>query len=193
MKYWKIVLTIWMSLLLGVSFAQGFQPGDKVADFTLADAAGKSHKLSDYTGKPAIVLIYVSTVCPVSNAYNERMAALYNDYSGKNVIFLKINSNKKETPSEIAQHAKSNGLKFPILKDENNVVADQYDATVTPEVYLLDGNLTLQYHGNIDDSQRPNQVKQNSLRNALDELLAGKPVSEKSTKAFGCSIKRNRK
>ena len=79
---------------------------------------------------------------------------------------------------------------FPILKDENNVIADKLEASVTPEIYVLDTNFNVLYHGSIDDSRRPDQVKSNSLKKALDEILASEQVSEKETKAFGCTIKK---
>lgn len=192
MKKWMIV-----GLMLVMSFfvlhAGALSPGDKVADFSLKDYNGKTHSLSQYKDKAAIVIIFVSTQCPVSNAYNARMAKLYSDYSKKNVAFLGINSNRRESVAEIKSHAQKHGLLFPILKDENNVIADKFGATVTPEVFVLSKDLTVLYHGRIDDSQRPANIKRRDLRKALDEILAGKKVTTPETKAFGCTIKRVRK
>jgi peroxiredoxin len=163
---------------------------EKVDNFTLTDYNGKKHSLSDYKEAKAIVLMFIATRCPVSNAYNERMAALYSDYAQKGVAFLGINSNKTEGVEEVKKHAEEHGLLFPILKDVNNIIANKLEATVTPEIYVLDANFDVLYHGSIDDSRRPDQVKSHSLRKALDEILAGKQVSEKVTKAFGCTIKK---
>jgi len=91
-----------------------------VKDFTLKDYEGKEHSLSDYKNSKAIVLIFVATECPISNAYNSRMEAIYNDYKGKDVAFLGINSNKAESVMSIKEHAEENGLTFTILKDEKN-------------------------------------------------------------------------
>ncbi len=187
------IAIILMSFLVMSVFGGALSPGDRVNDFRLKDYNGKVHALSAYKDKAAIVIIFVSTRCPVSNAYNKRMEALYEEYSAKNVAFLGINSNRKEPPAEIRQHAQKHGLKFTILKDDNNVIADQFGATVTPEVFVLSKDLTVLYHGRIDDSQRPANVKRRDLRKTLDEILSGKELTHPETKAFGCSIKRIRR
>jgi peroxiredoxin len=190
MRAIKIVAVLLLIAIAGFVFAEALGPGSQVNDFTLKDYTGKEHKLSGYKDKAAIVIIFVATRCPVSNAYNERMAQLATEYSAKNVVFLGINSNKEEDAQEVRQHAKENGLNFPILKDPNNVIADVFGATVTPEVFLLNKELKVAYHGRIDDSQRPAHVKKQDLRKGLDEFLAAKAVTDSETKAFGCSIKR---
>jgi peroxiredoxin len=162
----------------------------KVENFSLKDYNGKVHSLKDYKKSKAIVLIFVSTQCPVSNAYNERMAELQKKYSNKSVTFLGINSNKEEKVSDIKSHAEKNKFGFPVLKDENNKIADKIEASVTPEVYILNPDLEILYHGRIDDSKDAGNVSSNDAAAALDEILAGKKVSIARTKAFGCSIKR---
>lgn len=162
----------------------------KFENFTLKDVNGVEYNLSDFQNSKAIVLIFVSTKCPVSNAYNSRMAALNKKYTDKNVKIIGINSNKTEDIQEIKEHSSTNGLNFLILKDWNNVVADQFDASFTPEVYVLSNDLKLLYHGRIDDSRNENNVEKQDLSIALDEILAGKEVSITNTKAFGCTIKR---
>lgn len=162
----------------------------KAENFTLSDYNGKIHSLSDYKDAKAIVVMFIATQCPVSNAYNSRMEKLYEDYSPKNIAFIGVNSNKQENLKEIAEHAKEHGFKFTILKDPNNVIADKFDAQVTPEIFVLNSNFEVLYHGRIDDSQRENQVKSRDLRTALDNILNGKKVTVTETKAFGCTIKR---
>ena len=159
-------------------------------DFTLKDYNGKTVSLADYQGARAVVVIFIATRCPVSNAYNKRMADLDKEFKGKNVAFIGINANKAEDAAEVKEHALKNGLDFPILKDLNNVVADRYQASVTPEVYVLDKDRKLLYHGRIDDSRREDRVTSRDLYNALTEILSGKAVTLKETKAFGCTIKR---
>jgi len=163
---------------------------DKIKNFILPDYNGTEHSLSDYKDSKAIVIIFVATECPVSNAYNSRMEDLYNEYSSKDIAFLGINSNKAETVEMIKEHAEENSLTFTILKDKNNVVADEFDASFTPEVYVLNSNFEIQYHGRIDNSKNEDDVTTKDLENALNEILAGKEVTTKATKAFGCSIKR---
>ena len=162
----------------------------KVENFTLKDYTGKPHSLSDYKDAKAIVVMFIATQCPVSNAYNSRMEKLYQDYSPKDIAFIGINSNKQESVKEVAEHAKEQGFTFTILKDPDNIIADKFDAQVTPEIYVLNSNFEVLYHGRIDDSQRENKVTSQDLRTALNEILAGKKVSVTETKAFGCTIKR---
>lgn len=164
---------------------------EKVENFSLTDYNGKKFALADFKDSKAIVLMFISTQCPVSNAYNERMASLYNDYKDKNIAVLGINSNKAETPENIKEHAQEHNFTFPILKDVNNVIADKLEAQFTPEIYVVNPKtLEVLYHGRIDDSQREAKIASKDLRAALDEILAGKSVTTKQTKAFGCTIKR---
>lgn len=164
--------------------------GDKFENFTLTDYEGNNHSLSDYTESKVIVIMFIATKCPVSNDYNSRMEEIFNEYKDKEVSFLGINSNKSEDVSEIENHAKDNGLTFTILKDDKNIIADKFEASYTPEIYVLSNNFELLYHGRIDNSRRESVVSSSDLKNALDEILAGKEVSNPETKAFGCTIKR---
>lgn len=167
--------------------------GKKAPAFSLKDADGKEHTLDGFLKSKYTVLMFIATQCPVSNAYNERMAELDKDYTSKEIAFVGINSNKQEDVEEIKDHAAKQGFNFPVLKDWNNVVADAYGAQVTPEVFVLDSKGILQYHGRIDDNKNGSNIKTKDLREALDALLAGKAVPRTETKAFGCSIKRVKK
>jgi peroxiredoxin len=192
----KIVLyifTVITIMTLGLAATVSLEAGTNKFDFTLSDCNGKKHSLSDYSDSKAVAVIWVSTRCPVSNAYNQRMEALNKEFKNKGVAFLGINSNKAESVEEIKAHADKNGFTFPVLKDDNNLVADRYEATVTPEVFLFNSKHELLYHGRIDDSARENQVSSRDFYNAMNQVLAGKEVTEKKTKAFGCTIKRIKK
>lgn len=162
----------------------------KMSNFNLEDYNGIAYTLSDFKDSTAIVVMFIATQCPVSNAYNERMVALYNDYQPRGFAFIGINSNKQESVEEVKEHSQNNKFDFPVLKDWNNVVADQFEATVTPEIFVLNSLFEVLYHGRIDNSRRESDVKSKDLRVALDEILAGKTVSTTETKAFGCTIKR---
>ncbi len=162
----------------------------KVENFTLEDYNGVQHSLTDYKDSKAIVVMFIATQCPVSNSYNVRMNELYGKYHDNGITFIGINSNKGESVEEIKQHAEEHGFKFPILKDWKNVVADKFGATVTPEIYVLNRNLDILYHGRIDNSMKPANVTSHDLQNALDDILSSKPVAVTSTKAFGCTIKK---
>ena len=164
--------------------------GAVVPDFTLPDADGKEHSLASLKGKSGTLVLFIATKCPYSNAYNARMAKLAEDYRAKGVNVVGINSNATEPAAEVKAHAADNGLNFTILKDAGNQVADRYDAQVTPEAYLLDASGKLVYHGRIDNSRAGDAITSSELRDAIDALLAGKPVEKTEVKAFGCSIKR---
>ena len=186
--------TLLVSLLsLGaVLCAQEFKLGGKVAEFAVQDLSGQTHTFSSLKGDVTVVT-FISVQCPVSNAYNDRMNALYKDYSAKGVKFIFVNANRTEPASEVAEHAKAVGFAFPVYKDSGNRVADSFNAQVTPENYIIDRTGVIRYHGSTDDSQNAARVRHQNLRAALDAVLSGSAVSAPETKAFGCSIKRTRK
>ncbi len=191
----RIIPLVCFVLLIGNFKANATASGDlnideKVPTFTLKDSNGNDHSLESYFNNKFVVVMFIATQCPVSNAYNERMAKLYEDYASRDVAFLGINSNKQESVEEIADHSKKHGFEFSVLKDWKNIVADEYGASVTPEIYVIDSKGALRYHGRIDDDRSGKEIKSQDLRTALDALLDGKEVPKKVTKAFGCTIKR---
>ena len=166
----------------------------EVPSFTLKDAMDKEHSLKDLSHeKKATVVMFISTQCPVSNEYNERIIALHNDYKEQGVQFIGINSNRNESVEEIAEHNKTSKFDFVVLKDLGNEIADKFKARRTPEVYLLDEKRILRYRGAIDNSQKDPET--HYLRETLDLVVTGEeiPDDRKTTKAFGCTIKRIRK
>jgi hypothetical protein len=144
-------------------------------------------------GQDITVVVFISAVCPVSNNYNLRMKQIYRDYAPKGVKFEFLNANQNESQGEVEDHARRVGFPFPVMKDANNVMADRLGAEYTPEAFVIDREGVVRYHGRIDDAQNPARVRQNSLRLAIDALLAGREVPAPETKAFGCTIKRVRK
>ncbi|MBI4892332.1 MAG: redoxin domain-containing protein [Acidobacteria bacterium] len=180
-----------IALCVPALFAQDFKLGGKVADFALQTAAGEPVQYSKLAGDTTVVM-FVSTQCPVSNAYNERMKALYSSYASKGVRFVFINSNASETGAQVAEHAKAQGFPFQVYKDSANLAADRFDAQVTPESFVIAKGVIV-YHGAVDDNRNEAQVSSKALRAALDAALAGRPVAQNETKAFGCSIKRAKK
>jgi len=164
--------------------------GEEAPPLGLPDAEGRVHDPADYRGNSGTVIIWLSTKCPVSNAYHGRIAALAGKYQPEGFTFLGVNSNRTEEPGEIAAHASQSGLDFPILRDARNVVADAWGASVTPEVYVLDTEGILRYHGRIDDSMDASGVSSRDLEAALAAMLAGETPPKDETRAFGCTIKR---
>ena len=196
-------LSILLALLFvvaGVAFAasaraEGEVPappaiGATIGDFTLPDVDNKEHSLKSLAGKNGTVLLFISVQCPVSNAYNERMEKLALDYKVKGINVIGINSNVAEDPASAKAHAAEHKLSFTILKDAGNKIADKLGANVTPEAYFLDASNKLVYHGRIDNARNAAEVQSQELRDAMDAVLAGKPIEKAEAKAFGCSIKR---
>ncbi len=164
--------------------------GTTIDDFKLPDTEGAEHSLKSLTGKNGAVLIFISVQCPVSNGYNERMEKLAQDYEAKGVNVIGINSNATEPVAAVKSHAAEKHLTFTVLKDDGNKIADRLGATRTPETYVIDAGGKLVYHGRIDNSQNTANITSNDLREALDEMLAGRAVSKTGGAAFGCTIKR---
>ena len=164
--------------------------GAMIEDFKLPDADGAQHTLNSLKGKNGAVIIFIATRCPVSNGYNDRMEKLAEDYQSKGLNVIGINSNSTEPASEVKSHAAEKHLTFAILKDDGNKIADRFGANHTPEAYVIDASGKLVYHGRIDNSQKIEAITSNDLREALDAILAGKPIQKTTSVAFGCSIKR---
>ncbi len=165
--------------------------GDAAPSFSLKNYDGKEYSLGTALKENKLVVVmFIATQCPVSNAYNERMVNLYSSYHARKVAFFGINANVKELVDEIASHSKEHGFQFPVLKDEGNKIADAYGAQVTPEIFVITPDGKVRYHGRIDDNRNAEKVQEHDLSTALDALLAGKEVTRTETKAFGCSIKR---
>lgn len=171
--------------------------GKKIDNFTLPDYRGKSHSLADFQGKP-VVVAFIGTECPLAKSYGPRLRELAAEFEKQGVAFVGIDSNQQDALSEIAAYANGAEIKFPILKDNNNEIADRFGAVRTPEAFLLDKDHVIRYWGRIDDQYgfktgagyvRP-KLNERSLANAITEVLAGKEVSKPVAKADGCFIGR---
>jgi peroxiredoxin len=188
----RIVLIATIALIASTGCAQQTPApiGTRLPSLLLATLAGEKTDLSHYTGKQGMVVIFVSVQCPVSNAYNERMQEFSRGAAARGFTVVGINSNRSEPADAVAQHAKEHGLTFPILKDQDNHLADALGASFTPETYVFDREGILRYHGRIDDSRDATKISQRDLQAAVDALASGKSVPVSDTKAFGCTIKR---
>jgi thiol-disulfide isomerase/thioredoxin len=195
------------SLLLLLGFGAGLHGADedrtlpaplgtRIVDFSLPQAAdGRPWSLvKDGRDAKAVVVLFLGTECPISNAYVPKLAALHKQYHAKGVVFLGINSNQQDDATTVAKHAKEFGIPFVVLKDQGAVVADRFHATRVPQVFLLDGSRTVRYRGRIDDQfgksvRRPHPTKKD-LIDALDAVLAGDAVARPVTEVVGCPISR---
>jgi peroxiredoxin len=168
--------------------------GKKMADFSLKDTQGKPVSLAMFKDRKAVVVVFTGTECPINNSYMPRLAELHQEYAPRGVQFLAVNANRQDDPRRVAEHARKNGVPFPVLKDEGNRVADQFAARRTPEAFVLDAERKVRYQGRIDDQfgvgyRRPKPTRRD-LAAAIDEVLAGKEVSRPTTPVAGCRIAR---
>lgn len=185
-------------LILFAGRPVGYQVGDTVSDFKLKNVDGKTVSLSDYKNAKGVIVIFDCNTCPVSKAYTDRILALDKKYDGLGFPVVAINSNSPEISSgdsfdEMVVHAKKKNYTFPYLEDDSQEVAKAFGATNTPHVFVVvkEGqDFKVAYIGAIDDNSRSaSAATKKYVENAVDALLAGKPVEQPKTKAVGCGIR----
>jgi len=178
--------------------------GAKAPDFTLPDINGKYISLKDFNKSDILVIVFTCNHCPTAQAYEDRIIRFTSDYSKKGVQVLAIMPNScagllleecdysdlDDAFENMAIRAKDKGFNFPYLYDgDDQSVAIKYGPTTTPHAFVFDKNRNLQYAGRIDAHEKPGTGNAEDLRQAVDELLAGKPVTTPVNKTFGCSVK----
>jgi len=205
----KGVLALGMIVVAGATYASAAETlagdsariGARIQDFSLKNQFGKDHALHDFADRDVVVVAFVGAECPLAQLYGPRLAELARKLDRRRVAFIGIDSNQQDSIQKIAAYAARHQIEFPILKDPGNTIADQFGAERTPEVFLLDKDRMVRYRGRIDDQygfadgvgyQRP-AARQSNLADAINEILAGKAVSEPTTAAIGCLIGRVRK
>jgi peroxiredoxin len=154
---------------------------------------GRRHGFATVADRDALVLIFSSNRCPTAKAYAERMNALQRDFGPRGVQVLAINANDPhlqpdESYPRMVERAAEDGYAFPYLVDEGQSVARAYGAICTFHVFVLDRRRRLRYQGRFDDSRLPGRVTRDDLRNALEDVLAGRDVAIPTTRPFGCSL-----
>ena len=173
------------ALVLGAA-ASALEVGAIAPDFTMPTLEGRKFSLADaQKSHTAVVVLFISTICPYSNYYNDLMRDMSADFAKKGVAFVGINSGTLETAEEARVHAREHGHAFDIIKDSEGRVAELLDARRTPEAYLFDASGTLRYRGRI-----ASKISEPDLQSAIEALLEGRPVRPSRTKAFGCAIAR---
>lgn len=178
--------------------------GSPAPDFNLPGVDDKMHSLSEYANAKVLAVVFESNHCPVSIAYEGRIRAIYEDYKSKGVQLVAINPNNAkavrldelgytdstDSMPEMKIRAALRHIDWPYLYDgETQTTAAKFGAVATPHIFIFDQDRKLRYEGRIDDSTASARVKSNDARNAIDAILAGKPVPVESTPAFGCSTK----
>jgi len=176
----------------------GYQVGDKAMDFKLKNVDGKMVSMSDYKDAKGFIVVFTCNHCPFAKAYEGRIIALDAKYASLGYPVIAINPNDPtqvdaDSYENMQARAKEKNYTFPYLVDETQAIAHAYGAAHTPHVFVLqksDNDFVVKYIGAIDDnSDDPSAVKQKYVEDAVNNLLAGKPVNPSSTKAIGCSIK----
>lgn len=170
--------------------------GAQAPEFSLPNVDGRIVSLSDYRGRPALLVMFLCNHCPFVKHVAAQLAALAQDYQPRGVGLVAINSNDVEaypddSPELMRQELDQRGYSFPYLFDESQEVAKAYRAACTPDFFLFDANHELVYRGQLDSS-RPGSdipVTGTDLRAALDALLAGQSVSQDQRPSIGCNIK----
>lgn len=178
-----------------IGSAEG-QDGGQLSRVSLKNTAGKAVELGDFLKGKSLVVAFIGTECPVSNAYMRPLKELYEEFATQGVQFVAINSNSQDSVEEVAAHAKEHQLPFPLLVDPDRRAADALGAERTPEVFVFDGKGLVRYRGRIDDQfgvgfQRP-KPNRRDLAEALREVLEGKTVTTAKTQATGCLIGRRK-
>jgi peroxiredoxin len=179
--------------------------GRPAPDFSLMGIDGKMYSLESFSQAAVLTILFTANHCPTAQAYEERIKALSSAYEPGEMTLVAISSNfpgavclEELGYTDLGDHfeemkirAADRGFNFPYLYDgDQQAAALAYGAKATPHVFIFDRDRKLRYTGRIDDTEDPYQLPtQLDARNAIDALLAGKPVPLESTKAFGCSMK----
>jgi peroxiredoxin len=194
------------TIFVSAGFAKEVEPlaiGAAAPELNLPGVDGKTWKLADFEKAKILAVVFTCNHCPTAQAYEERIARLHTDYRDKGVALVAISPNDPlavrldelgytdigDSFDDMKLHAKRRGFKFPYLYDgETQRVSTAYGVLATPHVFIFDADRVLRYNGRIDDSET-NPPKSHDARNAIDDLLASRPVAVATTRVFGCSTK----
>lgn len=182
---------------------EGIGVGDKAPNFNLKNIDGKKYSYDNITDangdRPkGYIVVFTCNTCPYAQANEQRLIDLHHNYAPKGYPVVAIQPNDPalkpgDSFEAMQKNAKEKGFPFLYLLDEGQEVFPKYGATKTPEVFLVDADLIVRYHGAIDDSPRDgDSVDEKFVEKAIEAIEAGKDPSTTTTKAVGCSIKSNR-
>jgi len=185
---WQRILAL--ALLLGVVAVEAAVPA-----FQLRDTSGAVHTPAEWRGQKAILLFFVSTDCPVGNSYVPELNRIKEDYSTRGVLVYAVQAEVSTPDAEVVRYAKDYHYSFPLLLDPRQVMVQLTDAKVTPEAAVLSPEGKVLYMGRIDNrmadfGKQRFQATERDVRDALEAVLAGKPVPHPVTKSIGCAINR---
>jgi peroxiredoxin len=195
-KMYSVLLICFVALTAGTN--PGYEVGDSVSDFKLKNVDGKMVSLSDYETSKGVILIFDCNTCPYSKAYNERIIALNKKYVSQGFPLVAINPNNVEaSPGDSYDRmialAKEKHYTFPYLVDPTQQTTKAFGASNTPHAFVLKndrGAFKVAYIGAIDNNVRDAEAADKKyIEEAVDALLADKPVETSKTKAIGCGVK----
>ena len=206
---YKVTLLCSLSLILpSLTSAQAEHPtlaiGAAAPDFCLPGVDGQMHCLKDYASSKILVVAFICNHCPTSQMYETRIKQIAADYNDKGVALVAIEPNNPDAVrlnemgytdvgdsfEDMKIRAEFRHFNFPYLYDgETQKVTTLYGPTATPHIFIFDAERKLRYEGRIDNNTREPLVTVHDARNALDALLAGKPVAVAKTPSIGCSTK----
>ena len=178
--------------------SNGYKIGDEATDFKLKNIDDKMVSLADYKDAKGFIVIFTCNHCPYAKAYEDRIIALDKKYKPLGYPVIAINPNDptvqpEDSMDEMKKRAAEKGFTFPYLLDEGQKIYPQYGATKTPHVYLLkkeNNKNIVKYIGTIDNNyQNADDADEHYVQNAVDALIAGKPIAKETTVAIGCTIK----
>jgi hypothetical protein len=154
---------------------------------------GMRYSLSSFDNARLLALAFISNGCPTVRVYEDRLADIQQRYSDQGVQLVAVNANNPhlspgDAYPEMVKRAKEQGFGFPYLKDADGALARALGAVCTPHVFVFDQERRLRYQGRVDDARDRTRVTTADLENALQSLLAGKPLTTSITEPFGCAI-----
>ncbi len=196
MRYHALVLFV----ALAISGTLSLDADAKRVKLKVGDAApawkevtatdDKSYSLKSFEKAPAIVVLFMSTECPVAKSYEARLKQMVGKFEKPGVVFVAFNSNRGEDLPAMKKYAKANKSAYHYLRDESQKIAKSFGALRTPEVFLLGKDRKIAYMGGIDDDYRMSgKAKNKYLETAITEVLAGKKLTKTTTRAVGCTIR----
>ena len=198
-RFALIVQLMLLTAACGTGAPESMAVGSPAPDFTLQGTDGKAHSLSDYSGSRVLAVVFTCNHCPASQLYEARIAKLHEDYRNQGVAVVAINpDNPKALRLDELSHtdvgdslddmkvrAEHRRLAYPYLSG-GEAVAKQFQVVATPQIFVFDKDRTLRYQGRIDNHTREDAVTSRDARNAIDALLASRPVPVAGTTAVGC-------
>lgn len=171
--------------------------GTQAPDFNLIDVVtGKDVSLTTFTGKKALLVMFICRHCPYVKHVQNELAKIAKDYENSALGIVAISSNDAEqypddSPESLKEMALELGFNFPFCYDSDQAVAKAYAAACTPDFYLFDSQRELVYRGQLDDSRPKSDIPitGKDLRAAIEAVLNGKEVNENQRASLGCNIK----